>query len=201
MPKFHTKYTNIHRGVLRATQQLFACDMFSSPEEVIGYFNSWTHAACEAYNVSEVRVQLVNCELFYGAEGGGYHTDDDGEHIIVLTRPSLLWLFHQFRHHLQKQGRVEARNEELDAHAWSCSLFHTAQPEDFRYLVYQGAIAGVRMQDLDGETAAPASPGPEDVTLIEAERQIFEDISTSIIEELEPDSEFAQLLEQIAEEE
>lgn len=50
---------------------------------------------------------------------------------IGLPKVSLVSSLHEYRHHMQKKGRLRFRDVEVDARAWSISAFHYSLPEDF----------------------------------------------------------------------
>jgi len=50
---------------------------------------------------------------------------------IELPRVSLISFLHEFRHHMQKHGLQHYQDPEVDARAWSISVFYNALPEDF----------------------------------------------------------------------
>lgn len=196
--RFHEKFGAIHKGVLRQTQQLLQYNLADEPEEVVEKFDTWAAGVCEAYNLPVVRVELCECEAL-GGEGGSHIAEND---VIVLTRPSLLVLFHQFRHHMQNHGRTHYSNREMDAHGWACSLLHKADPALFRRMVYEFAIPGVKMADLVGEAPAVLLSGQPDIVLDETERLVFEDIEETFIAGLgDTDADLTNLMEQIAGEE
>ncbi|GAH30908.1 unnamed protein product [marine sediment metagenome] len=50
---------------------------------------------------------------------------------IGLPKVSLVSSLHEYRHHMQKHGRLRFGDVEVDARGWSISAFHYALPEDF----------------------------------------------------------------------
>jgi len=59
---------------------------------------------------------------------------------IGLPKVSLVSACHEYRHHMQKHGRKRFDDIEVDARAWSISLFHLALPEDFDRAWRRGKI-------------------------------------------------------------
>ncbi len=50
---------------------------------------------------------------------------------IGLPKVSLVSSLHEYRHHMQKHGRLRFSDVEVDARGWSISAFHYALPENF----------------------------------------------------------------------
>lgn len=190
--KLHETFTNIHKQVLRATKQLLSCDLSAPPQELVEKFETWAAAVCDAYDTPGVRVRILPPTMV-GYEGGLYMED---QMAIVLTRPSVFCLFHQMRHHVQVHGRSTYSDPEIDAQGWACSLLHQADPATFRRMVYEYAVPGVRLADLD----SPLPPHPDLVCeMSEDEVRSFDEIADGFLGDLDPNSELGQLMQQIAE--
>lgn len=59
---------------------------------------------------------------------------------IGLPRVSLVSSLHEYRHHMQKKGRLRFSDVEVDARGWSISAFNYALPEDFDSAWRRGLI-------------------------------------------------------------
>lgn len=59
---------------------------------------------------------------------------------IGLPKVSLVSSLHEYRHHMQKKGRLRFSDVEVDARGWSISAFHYALPEDFDSAWRKGRI-------------------------------------------------------------
>jgi len=59
---------------------------------------------------------------------------------IGLPKVSLVSALHEFRHHMQKKGRKRYDDIEVDARAWSISVFKLALPYDFDSAWRRGMI-------------------------------------------------------------
>ncbi|MBA7655224.1 hypothetical protein ES703_63123 [subsurface metagenome] len=59
---------------------------------------------------------------------------------IGLPKVSLVSSLHEYRHHMQKHGRLRFDDVEVDARGWSISAFHLALPEDFNSAWRRGRI-------------------------------------------------------------
>lgn len=59
---------------------------------------------------------------------------------IGLPKVSLVSSLHEYRHHMQKYGRLRFQDIEIDARGWSISAFHYALPEDFDSAWRRGLI-------------------------------------------------------------
>ena len=63
-----------------------------------------------------------------------------GPERIGLPKVSLVSSLHEYRHHMQKHGRLRFSDVEVDARGWSISAFHYALPEDFDSAWRRGLI-------------------------------------------------------------
>ena len=63
-----------------------------------------------------------------------------GPETIYLPKVSLVSALHEYRHHMQKHGRLRFSDVEVDARGWSISAFHYALPEDFDSAWRRGLI-------------------------------------------------------------
>lgn len=108
--------------------------------------------------------------------GGCYRETDNG--MLILSKFSVVTLAHEFRHHWQRKtdgalfmgergdyvyesdetividrhdmraGEVPVPAEEIDARAWSISLFAKVAPRRFRRMVEQGRVLFVDPRDV-----------------------------------------------------
>jgi len=92
-----------------------------------------------------LREMFTRFSEIYGIPVPGLH-QDSYEHYLIpaeeigLPRPSLVSACHEYRHHMQKYGRLRYRDKEVDARAWSISVFYLALPEAFDRAWRQGRI-------------------------------------------------------------
>jgi hypothetical protein len=189
--KLHLTFRNLHRGVVRVTQTLMEQDLWTGdPESTLEHLQNWCDCVCGIYEIPRIQLQLLDIETVQGVEGGLYDYEND---IVALTRPSTMWLFHQFRHHMQANGLSTYSNLEVDAIGWASSLMHVAAPQHFCMLVTEGLMPSVTPGDL-----LPEEDGPQ--ALSEAEQAAFDEMAEGLLESLEPGDDLLQLMEDIANE-
>lgn len=191
MSKFHTRYKNIHKKVLRAATDMFEQGAWSGTDEDIhARFQTWANTAADAYGIPHPEVMLTTAE-----------TDTTGAYLpscgtIVLRSWSVTILFHEFRHHMQEHGvapRMSPQAEEYDAHAWACSLYYCARPGAFCRAVAAGKIPGVHPSDL----GAPRAPDRPTAPLTAEEERVAEAIVDGLLEQLDADDPLAVLLDEL----
>ena len=102
-------------------------------------FDRWIRESSKSYNIASP-------QLYWGdiadAAGGGFY--DSKKNIIVMspTRASLITLMHEFRHTLQAAGVPDmiSEDKEIDARAWSLSLYYQVRPLLLKKLVLEGKV-------------------------------------------------------------
>ena len=114
----------------------------------IATFNLWTHGAVLCFDLPE-----VDCVFKRHPAGIGNYVKatDDGVAIIELHKPSMISLFHQFRHHMQANAEYHYTSDQQtgqDAQAWAASLYYVVDPVRFRRAVRNDLIAGINAGDL-----------------------------------------------------
>jgi len=75
--------------------------------------------------------------------GGGYYRMHDHSITLSPNRPSITTLLHEFRHALQSKEcgpKLVSKDLEIDARAWSLSLYYQCRPRLFQRLVEEGRI-------------------------------------------------------------
>ena len=120
----------------------------SKPYTPITVFNIWAHGASLCFETTEVDVVFKR-----HPEGIGNYVPETATSIamIELHKPSMISLFHNFRHHLQAHSEFKyesSEHEGQDAQAWACSLYYVCNPQQFRKAVRRDFIAGVGPSDL-----------------------------------------------------
>lgn len=138
---YHLQFGRFKRGVLDATNNLFqARPSRLDPEQRAAAFQQWADSVCRAYNITPPRIVWDTTAT---GTGGGYYTPST--HTITLSpeRPSVITLLHETRHALQHAPggpSMISRDVEIDARAWSLSLYYKVRPALFRKLARQGRI-------------------------------------------------------------
>lgn len=141
---YHQRFSNFNNEILDATEKLFISrPSLLNLEEKNKIFCNWLEDVSKSYNM-ETPTLLWSDDIEVNAEFGCYKYK---EHRIVLNpeHPSIMTLIHEFRHSLQAKGKSDAVNIplthlEIDARAWSHSLFYKVRPILFDKLVLEGKI-------------------------------------------------------------
>ncbi len=148
---YHQQVENFTADTLAATHAIFTArpSRLTTPER---------HAVCEQWvrDVSAAEgtpipaVQWENSNL--SNCGGGYYRPSTHTLYMRAERPSLLTLFHEYRHAEQEKrtgSPMVSTDVEDDARAWSMSLFHQVRPRLFARLVNDGRIFNITGADLN----------------------------------------------------
>lgn len=118
------------------------------PGTPIAIFNIWSHGAALAFDLPECDVVFKR----HPAGIGNYVAETETSiATIELHKPSMISLFHNFRHHMQVNSEFTYETDEhegQDAQAWACSLYYVVAPKRFRKAVRSDAIVGVGPNDL-----------------------------------------------------
>lgn len=120
-------------------------------------FETWLHGACIVYgNVDPPVLHLLDVRPQDESVGRYVKAEEDGLAQIVLPHPSIVSLFHQFRHHLQASADPEWEHDDKsqEAQQWACSLYYVVNPRRFRRAVRRRRVVGVTPADLLKRAAA-----------------------------------------------
>lgn len=146
---YHRRFANFKRAALDATRQLIeARPSRMSPEERDVAFRSWVTALSEAYGM-ETPAFHWDEDADYG--GGGFY--QPATHSITMSpnHPSVVTLIHEFRHALQRTGKgapMVSQDIEVDARAWSLSLYWQVKPRLLERLVREGRVFHITADEL-----------------------------------------------------
>lgn len=139
--KYHLVFSNFHQKTLSATKALFRSRPSQLPEaDRMRAFEEWINEASHAYKM-DVPPIIWDEEAKFA--GGGFYTPQ--RHTITLDpeKPSITTLLHEFRHALQTKNKGPRRvseDIEIDARAWSLSLYYQTRPSLFTRLVKENRI-------------------------------------------------------------
>lgn len=147
---YHKRFTRFNQATLDATDALFSSrpSQMTQPEREAA-FSEWVEKVSEAYGM-EVPAFHWDTEADMG--GGGFYRPSDHSITMSPNHPSITTLIHEFRHALQHKRKGAAMVDpdvEIDARAWSLSLYHTVRPRLFDRLVREGRIFHITVRDLD----------------------------------------------------
>ena len=137
---YHKIFSDFPSELVKGTDKLIRCrpSMLSIEEKHL-VFERWIRESSEAY-------EITTPQLYWGdiadAAGGGFY--DSKKNIIVMspTRASIITLMHEFRHALQAAGvsGTISEDKEIDARAWSLSLYYQVRPLLLKKLVLEGKV-------------------------------------------------------------
>jgi hypothetical protein len=148
--RYHTAFQNFHATTLSETKRLFRSRP-SQLDEVSrkNVFQRWVSKTSETYGMEEPRI-IWDEEANYA--GGGYYTPSDHTITLSPTRPSITTLLHEFRHALQSKQcgpKKVSSDVEIDARAWSLSLYYQCRPVLLQKMVRDGRILHINPNALD----------------------------------------------------
>lgn len=153
MARLHLKFKNIHATVKAAADEMFNAGPWDGDDEhKHSLFTRFLRRASDAYGVPAPTLEVHTADRALARRGVDYEVGQ-----ITLAKYSVINLFHGFRHHLQALGNVVITDSErysaeeaaeIDAIAWSCSLFYSVRPLAFRRAVRRGIITYVTPDDL-----------------------------------------------------
>lgn len=134
---YHTVYKkeNFSKELLEATRELGLEPM---KKDITNYIK----VIGELYGIDDickVTIKTTKSPLNEGVYVGV------ANEIIFYTKPSLITILHEIRHFIQKKTDLNYvdlsyEDKELDARAWSSSLFYALYPEKYLYLCEKNLI-------------------------------------------------------------
>jgi len=147
---YHQQISTFTSGTLAATDAIFTArpSRLTTPERH-AVCEQWVRDVSAAENTPAPAVQWENSDL--RSSGGGYYRPSTHTLHMRAERPSLLTLFHEYRHGEQAKNTgtpMVSTDVEDDARAWSMSLFHQVRPRLFARLVNEGRIFNITSADL-----------------------------------------------------
>lgn len=149
-PPYHKRFARFHPRTLEATDALFSARPSRLTEEERDQaFRTWVKQASEVYGMEE---PTFHWDVAADGGGGGFYRPSDHSITMSPNHPSVTTLLHEFRHALQHQqkgpGMVD-EDVEVDARAWSLSLYYQVRPRLFAKLVREGRLFHIDPADLD----------------------------------------------------
>jgi len=121
-----------------------------STEKNVLKMREWIREVSDIYGLTFPTLKII------ASAGAGLYSPQLNQ--IMMAHPSMVTLFHEFRHAMQFQNKApEYRNDvgweqrgglEDDARAWSLSLYRKIAPKTFKKLVTQNRIFFVSVEDL-----------------------------------------------------
>ena len=147
---YHKRFRNFNARVVEATDALFSARPSQlSHEERDVVFRKWVNDVSEAYGMEPPSFRW-STEADFG--GGGFYRPLDHSITMSPNHQSVTTLIHETRHALQTKGKgapMISPDIEVDARAWSLSLYYKVRPNLFKRLVREGRIFHISPADLD----------------------------------------------------
>lgn len=138
---YHVRFRNFHRQTLDATKDLFrARPSQLTPDERHEVFKTWVFKISDIYGMER---PTFHWDTAADAGGGGFYRPSDHSITMSPNHPSVITLIHETRHalqHKEKGAPMVSRDVELDARAWSLSLYYKVRPNLFKRLVREGKV-------------------------------------------------------------
>jgi hypothetical protein len=140
MRRYENEHLLFAPGVLKATRKLFKARPWHGDEARLReIYSRWVDRASEAHGIYSPNLMFrLEPEA---PRGAGYY--DRYTKTLFLYRPSIITLFHEFRHHVQCERGRDVRGRtwmEDDARAFSLSLYKRVRPERFTEAVQAGTV-------------------------------------------------------------
>lgn len=132
MTAHHLKFRNIRRDVQQASKTMR--HGWGSLTELEQRYRiiEWVAEASRIY-------QLPQPSVVFQPNSDYYHHGGNGS--IVLSKPSAITAWHEFRHHWQAIcHNAWSGDAEIDARNWSLSLFHSIAPRTLARLASEGRV-------------------------------------------------------------
>lgn len=137
---YHKLFTDFSTEILDATRQLFE----SRPSQLAfkdrdALFKSWIDKSSDSYKITPPHLVWADEA---DDTGGGFYEISSHRIFMSPSRASVITFLHEFRHALQHKGvedRVSEDNE-IDARAWSLSLYYNIKPNLLKKLVLEGRV-------------------------------------------------------------
>lgn len=137
-------YKNIHAKTIEASKQLPKYGFWRKDATVdykIELCIEWLETVSNIYKVRTPEFFFNESKMQYIQTGGGIYSPSERK-ITLYHKFSLVTLFHEFRHHLQNEKKLDLYKNDIeeDARAWSVSLFATALPRSYENAVSKGIL-------------------------------------------------------------
>lgn len=133
--------TGFPDAAVQATEQLLAARATRLPaDRCREVFTAWVDHMSAVYGM---RAPSVEWSDDLAGSGGGRYRSDGHRILLDPSRLSVTTLLHEFRHAMQAERAGEPavdEDVEVDARAWSCSLYYRVRPEQFIALVKAGRV-------------------------------------------------------------
>jgi hypothetical protein len=139
--KYHKHFKNINDVTVKRSKILL--DGWSQKSEQ----QRWEAIRLWTIMVSVDRGMECPKLMINPSAGYGYYSQRHNE--IHMSKPSIVTLFHEFRHAMQYQGKAGTwRDEEHDARGWSLSLYFKIAPRTLKRLVAEEKVLHMTVADF-----------------------------------------------------
>ena len=137
--KYHTRFKNFHPKTISAVKYLMR-EWQSRDQWILMETSCWR--LCELYGMPRVDVHK-DCTA-----GDGFY--QPSTRTIHMTKPSIITFLHEFRHAMQHLIHKQVDPDiEVDARAWSLSLYFVVAPRTLKRLVREGKVFHTTINDFE----------------------------------------------------
>jgi len=136
----HKTFKNVNKAAGIVKQEVRAGYFRQSDQEKVARLKHLSEKLAAVYDVVPVGEISIDPGL------PSYGRYNIATKKVILQKPSIVSLLHEFRHHLQHQGNIRiVKDKEHDAQGWACSVYFKACPKLFTKAAREGKIKGVTL--------------------------------------------------------
>jgi hypothetical protein len=130
MKPYHKRFRHLDRRTVQATKTLLHGWAAKTDDERWVAMRRWLDEATNIYRTIPLVLELGDDDCYLPGQG-----------LIVMSKPSIITLLHEYRHHFQ-YTLMNLRWEMLedDARAWSLSLYYATAPRTLRSLARNNRV-------------------------------------------------------------
>lgn len=140
--KYHKHFQNINEYTVKRSQYMIEGWRQKTEQE------KWN--ALRLWNIMVSVDRGMECPTIRHNPSAGYGYYIPARNEIHMSKPSIVTLFHEFRHAMQHQQKAGNWNdEEKDARGWSLSLYFKIAPRTLKRLVAQEKVLHMTVADFE----------------------------------------------------
>lgn len=130
MRPYHRQFKHLDRRTVRITRTLIAGWSAKTDRQRQEAMRLWLDQATTIYQIAPVRLTIGNDDFYAPLDRK-----------ITMSKPSVITLLHEFRHHFQaERPTLWSGDVEEDARAWSLSLYHATAPRTLKALAQANRV-------------------------------------------------------------
>lgn len=120
--RYHEYFTNLHTQTLAIVKEYVNDGLWRvDKDEGFDMMDEMVNDIADVYDMPHPRGPIESDHEWYRP----------ATETIGLPKPSLVSCLHEFRHHMQYNGKQHYNDKEDDARGWSVSVFKMALPSHF----------------------------------------------------------------------